>query len=188
MRPLFVVEDIQPSAPRRTLFTWFGVRWNLTRWGFLFPIVYGSPGLFLALLVLPAAEPLLGRIGYGVLAGLMIVLATILHETGHMLSAGLVGGQMKELLFTATRPLTLYWDEHEPRHGVHLARALGGPMMSLLLGLTSLVMWLAAGFEGAGARLAWGTFCLTNLVYGIGSLLPVPTVDGEVIWRELTRK
>jgi hypothetical protein len=188
MRPLFVLEDIQPAAPRRTWFTLFGVGWNTTRWGFLFPIVYAGPGLAAALIVLPQSDPLPARLGAGLLAGLMIVLATLLHEAGHMLSAGLVFGQMKELLFTATRPLSLYWDEREPRRGVHLARVLGGPLMSLLLGLTSLGMRIAGSFEGSGMQFAWGTFCITSLVYGSGSWFPIPTVDGEVIWRELRRK
>jgi Zn-dependent protease len=39
---------------------------------------------------------------------------------------------------------------------------------------------------GLGADLA-ASLISVNLFFGLGGLLPLPSVDGEVIWRELRR-
>ncbi len=63
-----------------------------------------------------------------------------------------------------------------------LGRALGGPLFSIAAGAIALGVW--AGVEGTLLLF----FALVNLLVGFGVLLPFPSVDGEVIWRELRRR
>lgn len=91
---------------------------------------------------------------------------------------------MTEIYLAAIRPLTLYPDQQEPARYVHLGQALGGPLFNLLLALMT-----GAGWQLAPATLPQPyyaglvAFLLANLLYGLGALLPLPSVDGEVIWR-----
>jgi Zn-dependent protease len=179
----FLVFEEFGNAPRRVLGRAFGVEWSTTPSGWLTLPAFGALGLVAGLLWWDGR---LGeRVGVGVLAGLVVLSIQLLHELGHVISARLVGGPMREVRFVAIRPLTLYHDAVEPPSRVHLGRAVGGPAMNLLLGLVALPLWSAAG-AGVGAFLL-GTFALINLAFGLVSLLPIPSVDGEVIWRELRR-
>jgi membrane-associated protease RseP (regulator of RpoE activity) len=180
----FLVFEEFGSAPRRVLGRAFGVEWSTSPSGWLTLPAFGSLGLIAGLLWWDG--PLAERVGVGVLAGLVVLSIQILHELGHVVSARLAGGPMREVRFVAVRPLTLYHDAVEPPSRVHLGRAVGGPAMNLLLGLVALPLWGAAD-PGIGAFLL-GMFALISLAFGLVSLLPIPSVDGEVIWRELRRR
>lgn len=173
--PLGVFEDIDTAA-RRRLFSFLGVPWLATPWAWV-----SVPG-FLALGVLIAAAGGVGDSGeecfmIGLGYGALIFAANILHTVGHILSARAAGGPVDTVLITATRHLTLYLGAQDgvPRR-THLGRALGGPLMNLTLGLIVLAL--------AGSGRFLGFFGTVNLVIGVGALLPIRSVDGEVIWRE----
>src|SRR5262245_29422701 len=63
--------------------------------------------------------------------------------------------------------------------------AFGGPLFNLIVAgvcaslaaIISAELWLAL----------MSSLVSTNLFFGLGGLLPLPSVDGEVIWRELRR-
>jgi Zn-dependent protease len=115
-----------------------------------------------------------------------VEITTVLHALGHILSGKLVNSAMDELLITATRDVNLYHGDQSivPGH-VHIVRSLGGPVFNLIVAgfLLTLAPSLAPGFwSGLVASLI-----STNLFFGIGGFLPLPSVDGEVIWRELLR-
>jgi Zn-dependent protease len=115
-----------------------------------------------------------------------VEIATVLHALGHIVSGKLVGSAMNALLITATRDVNLYDGDQSAIPGrVHLGRALGGPLGNLL------IAGICLGFgpllaSGLGADLA-ASLISVNLFFGLGGLLPLPSVDGEVIWRELRR-
>ena len=110
----------------------------------------------------------------------------MLHAFGHILSGKMVHSAMDELLITATRDVNLYHGDQSliPGH-VHLVRSLGGPIFNLFVaGLCSaLATVVAPGFWSA----LLASLISTNLFFGLGGFLPLPSVDGEVIWRELLR-
>jgi hypothetical protein len=93
---------------------------------------------------------------------------------------------MDELLITATRDVNLYHGEQRvlPGH-VHLVRSLGGPVFNLSIAGLCLMFapLISPGF--------WSdlltSLISTNLFFGFGGFVPLPSVDGEVIWRELLR-
>ena len=66
-------------------------------------------------------------------------------------------------------------------HKVHLVRSLGGPLMNFMLGGLFLVLWDSVRSP------ALGFFAGANLVIGVIVLLPIPSVDGGVIWREILK-
>ena len=173
MHGFLVFEDFTKS-PHRTFLRAFGVDWSTTPLGWLTVPAFASLGLLVGLLR-PGA-PLPARLTNGLAGGLVVLASQLLHELGHVLTARLVGGPMREVRFAAIRPLTLYHDAVEPPRRVHLGRALGGPAANLAVGLALLPS--RGAFLPAFA--AW-----LNLAFGLISLLPIPSVDGEVIWRSL---
>lgn len=117
------------------------------------------------------------------LAGLA---ANAVHAAGHIVSGRLAGSPMDVLLVTATRDANLY---HGDQSGIasrtHVARAIGGPVANLVLAALAFAVAPGAGAGALGdvvARLA-----SVNLGFGLGGFVPLPSVDGEVIWREVGR-
>jgi len=106
----------------------------------------------------------------------------VLHSVGHIIGGKLVGHPMDANLVTATRQINIYRGHqgHLPRR-VHLGRALGGPVMNLLVGIIALIVGQAVEGQLIDA------FGIINLVFAVLAFAPIPTVDGEVIWRELLR-
>lgn len=113
------------------------------------------------------------------------LLANVLHALGHVLSGSLAGSPMDELLFTATRDANIYrGDQSGVRGRIHVARALGGPLANLGAAAALVVLGLVVGG-------AWQPYLArgagVNLAFGLGSLLPLPSLDGQILWRELRR-
>jgi hypothetical protein len=182
--PLLVFENIH-TAQRHPLFTLLGTPWKVTPLGWLVLPAYFTPGLLVAFL-LPTTTSTSVRVVAGIMAGVAIILTTALHEIGHILSARWVGAPVDELCIAAVRPLTLYEDKHEPSRRVHLGRALGGPVINLFLALLAGAVWqMIASDLPQPYVTGLGAFFLANLLYGLGAFMPLPSVDGEVIWREL---
>lgn len=116
----------------------------------------------------------------GIVYGLLIYLSDILHNLGHIVSSRLAGGPLTTHLFTATFPLTLYKDEPDAfTKWIHIGRALGGPATNFIVGM------VAAGINLAVGSHFLGFFTIVNLVVGVWVLLPIPSLDGWVIWGEL---
>jgi Zn-dependent protease len=93
---------------------------------------------------------------------------------------------MDELLITATRDVNLYHgDQSLVPSQVHLVRALGGPLFNLFVAGVCAVLAALITADFWSALVA--SLISTNLFFGLGGLLPLPSVDGEVIWRELLR-
>lgn len=145
------------------------------------PLSFGA-GLLLALVQpgLTGRARLMACLHFG-LAGL---LSNLLHASGHIVGGHIVGAPMDELLITPTRWINRYQgDQSGYSSAVHLGRASGGPIANILTALVLIALSRrlpAPPGRTGGERLLW-----SNLIFGLGSLAPVPSVDGEVIWREL---
>ena len=178
-----IIEDID-TVRRIPIGRFWGVKLLIT------PITWMGPFVFFGLhflLNLWNSQPSLAdRLYQSVLFTIAVEITTVLHALGHIISGKMVHSAMDELLITATRDVNLYHGDQKliPSH-VHLIRSLGGPVFNLIVaGLSSmLAVGVAAGFW---SRLSTSLIS-TNLFFGFGGFLPLPSVDGEVIWRELLR-
>jgi len=167
------------SGQRRALFTLFGVPWTATGESWRFNASRLAAGLaasFIFLRAFPAGERLL----YGLLFGLLLGLSNFLHIIGHLISGKLAGAPMDENLVTPYSILTAYHeDPAETPERVHLARAAGDPLATLLLASSSFAAWRLLGGP------AWGFLAAANgLLLGM-VILPLPGADRQVIWRQL---
>ncbi|MEO8082560.1 MAG: hypothetical protein ABI780_01925 [Ardenticatenales bacterium] len=109
------------------------------------------------------------------------LVANTVHGFGHIVSGTLAGSAMDELLFTATRDANIYrGDQSGIRGRTHVARAIGGPAANLIVAALAYAVMAAVGGGGHPWLARIGS---VNLLFGLGGLLPVPSVDGEVIWR-----
>ena len=173
---LFVAESIEQPAPTK-LFTILGAEYRVTPWSWLNLPLMAFIGIVLALLFAPdgsEAWQILVGLGYG----LLIILSSFLHGVGHVISSRLVGGPVTWLVATATVNVTQYHDvEGQPRR-VDVGRSLGGPVFNILLGV------VAGGvYAFAGRNHFIGLFAVVNLAFGVFTLMPIPSLDGSVIWR-----
>jgi hypothetical protein len=177
-KPLLVFEEIHALCHRK-LFTFLGVDWLAT------PYAWLSIPNFLALGILTgfAMEHSQGVevwLPIGIAYGLILYLANTIHSLGHILSGKLVRGQMDANLVTATLHVNLYYGEPKSfSKWVHIGRALGGPIFNIVTGLTALGLWTVFG------NYLLAAFAYLNLLVGIASLAPVPTLDGWVVWGKL---
>jgi len=177
----FLLENLD-TVRRIRVGSFWGVTLLITPWTWLSPFVFFGLHFLLNLLNprLPLDERLLQSI-YFVIA---VELTTPLHALGHIISGKLVYSAMDELLITATRDVNIYHGDQSQIPGkVHLVRSLGGPILNILVGLVCILIApsIPAGFWSAVNT----SMISTNLFFGLGGLLPVPSVDGEVIWREI---
>ena len=178
-----IIEDID-TVRRIPIGQFWGVKLFITPITWLGPFVFF--GLHFLINLLSPDLSLPDRLYQSLLFTIAVEITTVLHAFGHILSGKMVNSAMDELLITATRDVNLYHgDQHIIPGYVHLVRSLGGPVFNLIVAglLTFFVAGVSSGFwSGLVASLI-----STNLFFGFGGFLPLPSVDGEVIWRELLR-
>lgn len=150
------------------------------------PIAWLSPavffGLHFLLNLLNTRLTLNERLAQSLLFTVVVELASIIHALGHIISGKLAGSAMNALLITATRYVNIYeGDQTTVPSRTHIARAAGGPLLNLLAAALAYV--LAPILNPTFAE----RFVFINLFFGLGGLLPLPSVDGGVIWREVRR-
>ena len=165
--------------PRRLLFRSETVTCFASSYAWLSPI----PFLLLGLLVaefegpLPDASPrLLVALEYGVL----LLLSNVVHTLGHLAAARLLGIRANTVLITAT----VHVNSHVCVYGLcsqwrHIGRALGGPAANLALGLAALL------FAGYLPVPSLRFLAIANLIVAGALVVPLPRLDGWVIWGEL---
>jgi hypothetical protein len=178
MRPLLVAEDINA---RRRLFRIFGVSWSATRYAWLSPLSWGALGLALALASpkdAGAGRLLVAGLGYGAL----LFAANILHSVGHIMAGRLVGTPVDTVLSTSTRDVILYVQPGTAAPvRCRLGRSLGGPAANLAVGC-------ALALVGHLAQASWASMAgLVNVAIAAWLLMPIPSLDGWVLWSILLR-
>lgn len=178
-----IIEDID-TVRRIPIGRFWGVNLLVTPLTWLGPFVFFGLHIFLNLLNFHPGVT--DRLYQALLFTIVVEITTVFHAFGHILSGKFVHSAMDELLMTATRDVNLYHGDQSPVPShVHLVRSLGGPIFNLIIaGLCSLfVPSISPGFWSD----LLASLISTNLFFGLGGFLPLPSVDGEVIWRELLR-
>jgi Zn-dependent protease len=112
--------------------------------------------------------------------GLLIILSSFFHGLGHVISSRIVNAPMKALIMTATVGVTHFEDQEEQASRVHVGRSLGGPALNLILGIVAIAIYLIA--QEIYFLLFFG---IVNLGFGVFTSLPIPSLDGSVILREV---
>jgi Zn-dependent protease len=178
-----IIEDVD-TVRRIPIGRFWGVNLLVTPITWLGPFVFF--GLHFLLNLLNPQLSLIDRLYQSSLFTIAVEITTVLHAFGHILSGKMVHSAMDELLITATRDVNLYHGDQRLIPGyVHLVRSLGGPIFNLLIAGLCLMLtpFITPGF--------WSNLLAsvisTNLFFGFGGFVPLPSVDGEVIWRELLR-
>ena len=178
-----IIEDID-TVHRIPIGRFWGVNLLVTPITWLGPFVFF--GLHFSLNLLNSRLSLTDRLYQSMLFTIAVEITTVLHALGHIISGKMAHSAMDELLITATRDVNLYHGDQRliPGH-VHLVRSLGGPVFNLIVAglLSALAAGIAPGFWSALVV----SLISTNRFFGFGGFLPLPSVDGEVIWRELLR-
>jgi hypothetical protein len=159
----------------------------VTLWG---TPVKVQPIVLVNLVILWAAVTWLGRSAHperslwtallvGLVSTALLMFADFGHAIAHILSARYAGAPMDEVLISAGMPRTLYFDNNVPP-AAHRTRALGGPIFSLLGFLLSLLLYVLS-WKGSIARELSGWSLLGHALILLGSLAPLPVVDGGSI-------
>lgn len=174
-------EQMEIAETQRVLFTLLGVPFTATSdsWRFVPPKL--AIGVFVAW-VTQMSEPAAKWLAWGLLYGFLLLAVLLLHIVGHILMSKLVSPPMTEARITPMLIQTRYDNDTPDTLGTtHLIRSLGGPLITLLIGLLAFLAWHISDNQAAGC------FAAANFALLLIVLLPLPTVDGEVIWREISR-
>ena len=178
-----IIEDID-TVRRIPIGRFWGVTLLVTPITWLSPFVFFSLHFLLNLINYQIS--LAERLQQAMLFTTAVEITTILHAFGHILSGKIVHSPMDELLITTTRDVNLYYGDQSLVPGtVHLVRSLGGPMLNLLV--AGICIFLSALMTQGFWSGLLTSLISTNLFFGIGSFLPLRSVDGEVIWREILK-
>jgi len=168
----------EQSQDYRILFRLLGVPFTITlnSWQFLPPKLV--IGLFIAWVTRDSESAWLA---WGIIYGLLLVTVLFFHILGHILISKLVSPPMTEARITPILIQTLYNDTPDTPATAHLIRSLGGPLMNILLGFAA---FLALTISTSPVLFF---LCGANFILAFFVLLPLPGIDGEVIWREIAR-
>lgn len=122
---------------------------------------------------------------FGALVAVVLdAFAVLIHQLGHAWMAKRTGWPMTGIRFwglfsTCTYPP----DEPELPPEVHIQRAVGGPIVSLLLGLvTSVPLLLLLPKKGLGRLLALFWIANNIIVKSVLAFGPLPWTDGPPMW------
>lgn len=114
-------------------------------------------------------------------SGLLWYEADLIHVVSHVVSARMADAPMDRVRW-GVMPATLY-DNNAVSPQQHIGRSLGGPIGSAMAMLICWVLWRALQGTPAG-RLALIAL-IHNTIIALGSWLPIPFVDGGVIWKNI---
>jgi hypothetical protein len=121
------------------------------------------------------------RFGIGLMGMPIALFAEIGHAMAHTVTARKASAPMDEILLSAGMPRTLYNNNGFPPK-VHIMRSLGGPIFSFI-GLTLSYLWRECSPRGSFSRELAEISLFGHSVISIGSLTPIPIVDGGTIYK-----
>ncbi len=126
----------------------------------------------------------------GFLAMLIHFVSEWWHQFGHAQAAEQTGYPMAGMVFSGPIAVSQYPENEGVLSAeVHIQRALGGPIFSLLLALVSGLVGLALRPLGGPALvLAYFSFIDNLLVFTIGALLPLGFTDGSTLLNWIGRR
>jgi hypothetical protein len=129
----------------------------------------------------------------GIVQGLIVTLihwlSDLLHQLGHAIAARSTGYPMSGLRLWFLLSAGLYpLDEPELPARTHVRRALGGPLMSLIVtSAAGVIAWLMSSAGSPYAWIAVFAFLDNMLIFTLGAFLPLGFTDGSTLlrlWRE----
>ena len=132
---------------------------------------------------LPVTQSVIGA----VLATTLMWMSELIHQFGHAVAARAVGHPMVGISlgrFLFLGGSVYPTDEGDLSPTVHLRRATGGPVASLIV--SAILIPIALGLQLSGGMrfaVAGFLFGLNLLVYMMEGLLVVGFNDGEVLWK-----
>jgi Zn-dependent protease len=174
---LFVFENFT-KAERTKFFSLLGVVFFRTKRTWLNLPIMLSTGILLAFIFSPGNTPQ-QKIIDGIFYGLLIMLTLFLHTLGHVISSRMVGAPTDYVLMTATVTIIQFDDTEELPSRIHVGRSLGGPIANIILGIIFFALSQKTGNHFVNL------FAWANIALGAVTILPIPTLDGPVIFREL---
>ena len=124
-----------------------------------------------------------------VIGGAMAVVlhwaSEVVHQLGHAWAARRAGYPMTGIRFWGVLSTSLYpSDEPLLAAAIHIRRALGGPMASLLLSIVAaLVAWVLRPLDGLVWLLVVFLFLESLFVMTLGALTPMKFNDGGTLMR-----
>ncbi len=175
---LLVFENTKKSH-RQKIFTLFGVDYYITKRTWINLPLMLSVGIVYSLLFSPEnqfAVKILNGLGYGFL----IMLSMFSHGLGHIISSKMVDAPISSIIMTATVNVIQFDDSDEKPSRIHVGRSLGGPIFNLLLGFLAIAI-----SQNTAQNIFLIFFGWLNIALGGITLLPIPSLDGPVIIREL---
>ena len=107
--------------------------------------------------------------------------ASVIHGIGHIVSSRKANAPMDAIHLAAPLPRTVYYNNDIPPES-HIMRAVGGPIMSGLGFLVSFIGRFLTSANSASRELM-NLFSFMNFALGLGSLLPMPFIDGGSIFK-----
>ena len=144
-------------------------------------------GVGILMLDLPVSQAVVG----GLIAAVLYWLSEIVHQLGHAYAAQqtghpLVGIHLGKYLFFGT---SLYPENEEALPAeIHIRRALGGPISSLVFTIVSgIVALILSSREDVVSWIARFVCVINLLVFTIGPFLPLGFTDGSTLlkwWRK----
>lgn len=151
-----------PSAMASFLFLW---------------LLLGAAAFWL--LKMPPATSLIG----GLLAAMLHFAAEFWHQLGHSAAARRVGYPMTGVVFWGFLAASRYPSgEDDLAPGIHIRRALGGPLASCLMSLLTGIAALALRTRGGLVFWLASFAAIDNLVvFTLGALLPLGFTDGSTL-------
>ena len=162
----------------------WNIKLSITPITWLSPVVFFLLGFLLN--ALRSGTSLTGTLYKAGVFMMGVEISTLIHALGHILGGKLVRRPMNELLLTATRGVNIYHgNQNDIPSFVHLGRAMGGPVLNLIA--ASLVIGLQTFVRFGFTVDLLAAIASTSLFMGVGGFAPLPSVDGQVIWREVFR-
>lgn len=115
----------------------------------------------------------------GFMSVVLLLIADFGHAIAHIFSARYAKAPIDEISIIGDMPRTLYWD-NDVSPNVHGMRAMGGPIFSALGLLLSVAIYGVVSGNIIARELAVISAVGHGFIF-IGSLLPLPMVDGGTI-------
>lgn len=163
----------------------FGV-WSGLTFSALPSVIVGSL-VFWAVLIVFAVGVSYLPLGVAIVAGFFAIVlhwaSEVIHQLGHATAARSTGYPMSGIQFWGLLSTSLYpSNEGKLPASVHIRRAIGGPLASLLLTFFATVLVLVVRSAGGlSAWLAWFLFLDNLLVFTLGALMPFRFTDGGTL-------
>jgi len=123
----------------------------------------------------------------GLIAIILHWIAVVWHQLGHAWAARRTGHPMVGMTMWGALSSSLYPPDEEPLpRPIHIQRALGGPLASLVLTVLAAIPLLVLTQGTTAWWLAFFFFLDNLLVFTLGSFLPLGFTDGSTLlqWRK----